>query len=102
MSSHAKLTGNSLNSQLTTLGHSLLRFRVVLFVLLVALLYGFVNYKVLTLSNSDAASQTAQDQVTDAGLRVDTKVVEQLQSLKDNSVNVQTLFSEARQNPFAE
>jgi len=34
--------------------------------------------------------------------RIDDEAIRQLQTLKDNSVNVQTLFEQGRTNPFTE
>ncbi|HJQ09365.1 MAG TPA: hypothetical protein VJ836_07865 [Candidatus Saccharimonadales bacterium] len=34
--------------------------------------------------------------------RIDEDAIKQLQTLKDNSVNVQALFDESRTNPFQE
>jgi hypothetical protein len=80
---------------------ALSRYAVILFFVLVAGVYGFVVLRINSLSNaqpsdSDVAAQSTATPVP----RIDPKVAQQLQDLEDNSVNVQTLFEQARNNPF--
>lgn len=79
------------------------RYAVALFLLLLVAVYGFVLLRVLELRNvqpSDA-DVTAQVQAS-VTPHVDPTVVKQMQALQDNSVNVQALFDQARNNPFQE
>ena len=77
------------------------RFSVLLFVVFVALLYGFVLLRINTLSNEQPSPDSVDTQVQAARVpHIDAPVVEQLTKLHDNSVNVQALFNEARSNPF--
>ena len=76
----------------------------ILFFVLLAGVYGFVILRINTLSNaqptdSDVSAQSAK---ATAIPHIDPAVVEQLESLRDNSTNVQTLFEQARDNPFQE
>ena len=72
-----------------------------LFFVLVAGIYIFVLFRINTLSNAQPTPADLE-QSTSQKLKVDPKVVEQLEKLEDNSVNVQSLFDEARSNPFEE
>jgi len=79
------------------------RYTVLFFVLLLAIVYGFVLYRIATLSNaqpndSDVAAQVKASAVP----HIDPNVVKDIQALQDNSVNVQTLFNQARDKPFQE
>ncbi len=77
------------------------RFSFLGFVIFVAVLYGFVLLRINTLDNVQPSSDSVTGQVQAARVpRIDKSVAKQLQSLNDNSVNVQTLFNEARSNPF--
>jgi multidrug efflux pump subunit AcrB len=72
-----------------------------LFLALVAILYGFLMYRIQTLSQADPSTVTVSNQAQGSqSLRVDQTVVKQLQSLQDNSVSVKSLFNDARSNPF--
>lgn len=77
------------------------RYAVVLFFVLVAGVYGFVILQINLLSSAQPSQSDIDAQVTATPVpRIDPKVAEQLEQLKDNSVNVQALFDQARQNPF--
>lgn len=79
------------------------RYRVMIFVLFVVLVYGFVVYRINTLSGVEP-SQTDISAQSDPirTAHVDKSVITQLQSLQDNSVSVKALFDQARSNPFQE
>lgn len=76
-------------------------YSFIIFVVFVALLYGFIAYRINSLGNMEPSSNDVTSQVNAAQIpHIDQNVVKQLQSLQDNSVNVQTLFNQARSNPF--
>ncbi|MGC1176798.1 MAG: hypothetical protein WA843_01900 [Candidatus Saccharimonadales bacterium] len=71
------------------------------FLVFVILLYAFVLLRISNLSNMQPSSDAVTSQVKAARIpRIDESVVQQLQSLQDNSVSVKTLFDQARSNPF--
>jgi hypothetical protein len=79
------------------------RFSLVLFIAFVALLYGFIFFRINSLSNIQPSSESITSQVKAAQVpHIDQATVKQLESLQNNSVNVQALFNEARSNPFQE
>ncbi len=93
----------ALGPQLRKLATGSLRYTGIMFFVLVAGVYGFVLFRINTLSSaqptdSDISAQTK----TTAIPKIDPKVVQQIQDLKDNSTNVQTVFEQARDNPFQE
>lgn len=78
-------------------------YRVFIFFLVVSALYGFIIWRINVLAvatPTEAEVQTAQQE--NASPTIDQSVVNKIMSLKDNSVRVQTLFEEARNNPFSE
>jgi len=89
----------SLPAALLTSFHKVGRYAIVLFVLFLGLVYSFLLYRINVVSSAEP-SNTAITQTNTP--HVDTTVVKQLLDLKDNSVTVQTLFDEARSNPFQE
>lgn len=79
------------------------RYRALVFLLVVAALYGFIFLRINTLGNAQPSADTIASQNNPIKqARIDKNVVKKLQSLQDNSVNVQTLFEQARTNPFQE
>ena len=79
------------------------RYRVLLFFLLLTSIYAYIVWRINVLSSappsqadiSGAQQSTSQPKISPA-------TVKKLEGLEDNSVRVQTLFNEARQNPFLE
>src|SRR5262245_40624523 len=75
----------------------------VFFFLVSSLAYGFVILRINSLSSAQVDDSTVQEKVNATpSPHVDSAVIKQLESLKDNSVNVQTLFQDNRINPFKE
>lgn len=80
---------------------TLRRFSFVLFLGLVVIIYGFIVLRINALSSAEPSNDSVTSQVQAAHVpHIDQKVVNQLESLHNNSVNVQALFNESRSNPF--
>jgi hypothetical protein len=76
-------------------------YGAVMIITLFAMVYAFVILRINSLSNALVDDNAVSAQVKSSpSLRIDPQAVQQLQSLKDNSVNVNTLFEEERTNPF--
>lgn len=79
------------------------RYSFVAFVIFVVAIYGFVLLRISALGNTQPSDQAVAEQVQAANVpNIDQAVVSQLKALQDNSVNVQSLFDQARTNPFQE
>jgi hypothetical protein len=77
------------------------RYSLIAFIVFVAVLYGFVMLRVSNLKGAEPSTDAVSSQVKAAKVpHIDPAVVEQLESLQDNSVNVKALFDQARNNPF--
>lgn len=79
------------------------RFRLLLFVLLVACVYSYILFTINSLSGVEPTQETVnarKDPI--AAAQVDKRVISQLRQLEDNSVSVRELFDSARNNPFQE
>jgi hypothetical protein len=74
-------------------------YKVFIFFLAVAALYGFIVFRINTANTIPAGQADAQ---AIAQTHIDQSTLDKIQSLQDNSVSVQTLFEQARQNPFQE
>jgi len=92
----------SLPEQLGVLGQKLVRYMPLMVFVLIALVYGFVLVRITMLANAQPNDSTVVGQIADLTPHIDQNAVRQLQSLEDNSVNVQSLFEDARNNPFGE
>lgn len=77
------------------------RYSLMVFLVFVGLIYGFVLFRIHSLATIQPSSDAVSSQVKAARIpHIDQSVVHQIQSLQDNSVSVQTLFNQARNNPF--
>lgn len=81
----------------------LTQLRVPLFIFIVMVLYIFVTWQVNVLSNAEPTDAQVSSKISETSSpRIDQATVDKIRQLQDNSVSVQTLFNEARQNPFQE
>jgi hypothetical protein len=78
------------------------RYSFVVFVVLVVGVYAFILIRITSLSGVEPTDDSVNSQVQASHLVIDKAIVDQLKSLRDNSVNVQTLFQNARTSPFQE
>lgn len=76
-------------------------YKAFIFFLAVAALYGFIIWRVNVFSNAPPSTSEVAAQ-TSAQPRIDKATIDKIQSLQDNSVSVQALFNQARDNPFQE
>jgi hypothetical protein len=77
------------------------RYSVVIFLVFIVALYGFLMLRISSLSSGQPSQEAVSSQVQAAQIpHIDQSIVNQLQTLQDNSVNVQALFNQARSNPF--
>lgn len=94
-----------IQTQLQPVARQLLKFRLPLFLLMVVLIYGFVVSRINALKDvQPSASQTAiaARNTTSVSPQIDPATISKIRQLQDNSVSVQALFNQARQNPFQE
>ncbi|MDL2341716.1 MAG: hypothetical protein QFB87_01390 [Patescibacteria group bacterium] len=90
---------NSVNETVSVL----VRYKLIIFVLLVAGVYGYIVLTISSLANAQpTADQISAESRPIKSTKIDKQVILQLQQLQDNSVSVKTLFNEARDNPFQE
>ena len=96
-----KLSIKSLPQLVNDWVSKLKRYSLVAFIVLIAVIYGYVVLRINSLRSIEPSPTAVSSQVKAAQIpRVDPTVVKQLESLKDNSVSVKALFDEARSNPF--
>ena len=88
-------------SKLGADAHKLMKYALIGFFVFVGLIYGFLLFRINSLSGQQPTQAQITSHVKAAQIpHIDQAVVKQLQSLQDNSVSVQALFNEARSNPF--
>lgn len=96
-----KIRIQELIAKLTSDTKKLRQYSITAFVLLVVVIYGFLFFRITSLSGQEPTEEQITSQVQASQIpHIDKSVVKQLQSLEDNSVSVQALFNQARSNPF--
>jgi multidrug efflux pump subunit AcrB len=77
------------------------RYGVIIFLILVVGVYAFMLLRINSLNNMQPTQDAVNSQYNPIrSAHIDKTIVKQLQSLQDNSVNVKSLFNQARNNPF--
>jgi hypothetical protein len=90
-----------MNRKLSVVAVKLRHYSLALFLVFVVTIYGLVIWRVNTLLTATPTPGQISSQVKANSItKVDPAVVKQLQTLRDNSVNVQVLFDQGRNNPF--
>lgn len=99
-----QITMDSLKEGSLSLLRVVNKYRGLIFFLILASLYGFIIWRINTLSNAPPSQSdiAAAKQNAAATPKLDEASARAINSLKDNSVRVQTLFESARNNPFNE
>lgn len=67
----------------------------------VMVVYIFVVFRINSLANAEPDA-SEQQVVTTSIPHIDSKAVEQIQSLENNNADIHSLFEQARNNPFSE
>lgn len=98
-----KFNPKALQSSTGKFLHNLRRNSSVLVFLLFTAVYGFMIIKINTYSNPVIDESAVLEEVKALPVpKLDEEAAQKLQSLNDNSVNVQSLFDQGRTNPFSE
>ena len=96
-----KLDRAEIQARCLSFVNQLNRYKVLIVIVLVAAIYGFLVWRIDTLNNVQPSSDAVTAQANPLrSAHIDKQTVSQLESLRDNSVNVQSLFDQARNNPF--
>lgn len=82
---------------------TLRRYRLLIFIVVLVSIYSFLVYRINVLNNQTPNQDdiTAKLQKSQSP-KIDQSVVDKIKRLQDNSVDVQSLFNQARNNPFQE
>ncbi len=98
-----KLKTKDLRTLIGSIGRKLIRYRIIIFIILIGCVYSYVLFTINSLSDIQPSTNTVNTELSGIKTpRLDQAVVKQLEALRDNSVSVKTLFQQARDNPFNE
>ncbi len=100
---NSPLNTASLKKSISRFLHFLNVYKGLVFFLLLTSLYGYIVWRINVLSSAPPTSvdvANAQDSIEVP--KIPQATVIKIEGLKDNSVRVQALFNQARDNPFQE
>ena len=80
---------------------TLKQYIIVIFIITFVLIYGFLAFKIGTISSTEPDDSAVAQQLEDTRrLQVDQDAITKIEQLKDQNIAVQSLFKAARDNPF--
>lgn len=98
-----KLDINQILRKLRPLARWLIRYRFIIGLVLVVGLYSWLVLEINVLTRLEPTDEQLTEKLqTIKRPKIDQDVVNKINQLQDNSVQVQTLFKQARDNPFQE
>jgi hypothetical protein len=93
----------SLKKQLQGVTDLIHRYKSLLFFLVITSLYGYIIWRINALSTAPPSqADVSSTESTAKQPRIQQSTITRLQNLQDNSVRVQSIFNDARNNPFQE
>jgi hypothetical protein len=97
------MNNDSIKSQLEIIKTTFLRLKLYVFLSLVLIIYIFVGWKAVVSLNANPNLSAINKQSNNLSYpKIDPATLDKINQLQDNSVSVQSLFNQARQNPFQE
>lgn len=100
---NSSISTASVKKQLHSFARIANRYKAIAFFLIITSLYGFIIWRINVLSTAPPSEETiAEVQKAARQPTIRKETIQKMESLQDNSVRVQTLFNEARSNPFDE
>lgn len=90
-------------SKLTPALEWLKKYVVFIFAMVVLLVYGYLVFHINTLASQEPSDDAVAERLkTVQRPKIDEDVVDKIEQLQDQNIQVQTLFQQARDNPFTE
>jgi hypothetical protein len=94
---------DTIKSKLAPILHRLQQYMVLIFILGFLGIYGFLIFRINILAGSEPSDEAVAEKLnTVQRPRVDQQAVDKIDQLQAQNIEVQTLFNQARSNPFVE
>lgn len=77
------------------------RYVSLIFILLIVIVLGFLVMRIGQLANAEPTQEAIDLKLSEVKrTKIDQSAIDKIQQLKDQNIQVQTLFQQARDNPF--
>jgi hypothetical protein len=98
-----KLEIKNIPAKLAPVLRMLRSYIAVIFIVVIGLMYAFLILRVNQLAQSEPGDDAVAERLeTTTRPKIDEESAAKLEALEDQNVQVQTLFNQARNNPFSE
>ncbi len=79
------------------------KYRIVMFIVALALIFGFLIIKINGYAQIEPTDDAVTEKLTTVQRpKIDENALTKIQQLEDQNIEVQSLFQKARDNPFSE
>lgn len=93
----------TITTKLAGFAEKLRTYSVMVFIVVLVSIYSFLVFRINMLNGQEPSEDAVTEKLqTVKRPKIDQSAVDKIQQLQDNSVEVQTLFQQARDNPFQE
>ena len=77
------------------------RYAVLLFVLFVAVIFGFLTLNIASFANREPTDTQIEERLSGSrGITLKDDVVQKIEALQDHNISLESLFDNGRDNPF--
>lgn len=98
-----KLEIKNILSKIRPVTEFLKRYMVFIFVLVMLGIFGFFIFRINQFSRAEPSETAVEEKLkTVQRPKIDPAVIEKIQLLRDQNIQIQSLFDQARRNPFSE
>lgn len=79
------------------------KYKTILIIVTVVSIFGFIFYRIGYFNSSEPSEDAIEEKLkTSQRPKIDKAIVEKLENLESQNIQVQSLFNQARENPFKE
>lgn len=87
--------------QLQPVKSFIVRYAVIIFIIVVAGIFGFMSLQISIYSNSEPTSDQIDEKKSSLSqVRLNDEAAQKIQELEDKNINIESLFNNGRANPF--
>ena len=79
------------------------KYRLEIFIIFACIIFGYIITRISIYSTQEPTQEAISEKVKTVKLpKIDENAVKNIEQLEDQNIEVQSLFNEARNNPFSE
>lgn len=79
----------------------IIRYAVIIFIIVVAGIFGFMTLQISVYSNAEPTSDQIEEKKNSLSqVKLNDEAAQKIQELEDKNINIESLFNNGRANPF--